>query len=120
MKATNANVSNASAPITPPIIGPKEGLDETTWDVPPAGMEEGVEGIVVAVMTCVEEKTSVDEKTCVEGTMSIEEMMSVEEGSGDSVTAKKSRKRVASESSTMVITNVWNSAVNSVDWNKRT
>ena len=75
MKATNANVSNASAPSSPPIIGPKEGLDEATLDIPPAAMEEG----------------SGDETTCVEEKTCVDERMSVEEGSGDSVTAKKSR-----------------------------
>ena len=120
----NASVSNASAPSVPPIIGPKEGLDETTLDVLPAAMEEG---IVVTDITCVEEKTCVEENTCVEettcveGKMSVEENMSVEEGGGASVTAKKSRKMVwFGSSEMMVITNVWDTGVNSFDWNNRT
>jgi len=94
-----AMVSNASAPSTPPIIGPTGGIDvEGSGEVVEEGSGEVVE----------------------EGSGEV-----VEEGSGNAVaigsgvTAKKSRKKVAKNAAWVVITNVWLSVVNSDDWKNR-
>ena len=106
-KAINAKVSNASAPSTPPIMGPRGGLDEVTV---PEGIVVADEGIVVA-----------DEGIVVAD----EGIVVADEGSEDvaigGVTAKKSRKMVESSYSRTLITNVcWESDVNSGDWKNRT